>query len=219
MFIGHYGPAFAAPALVRSVPLWAAFLSVQFIDVVWSILILAGIEQVRIVPGFTQMSPLDLYHMPWSHSLPGALVLSVVAGSLYWLFARTDRVAGALLIAALCFSHWLGDLIVHVPDLALWPGGPMVGFGLWNNLPAALALEAGLVLAGLIVYLRVTRAKGLAGRIAPYALAGFLLALEAIHLTGEPPASAQEMAVISLAAFLVLAGLAAIADRTREARA
>lgn len=215
MFIGHYGPALAAPRLVRSVPLWALFVSVQFIDVVWSALVLAGIEQVRVEPGFTQMSPLDLHHMPYTHSLPGALALSVLAGGLYWLIAAKERMAGAALIAAASFSHWLGDLIVHVPDLALWPGGPMAGFGLWNNLPAALALEVALVLAGLGLYLTATRAKGTIGRVWPFVLVAVLLALEAVHLMGEPPASGEELALVSLAVFLVLGGLAAIADLTR----
>ncbi len=216
MFIGHYGVALAAPRLVASVPLWVLFLSVQVLDLVWGVLILAGIEQVRIVPGFTAMSPLDLYHMPWSHSLPGALALSAAFGGLYWLFARRDRVAGAMLVAAAAFSHWLLDLIVHVPDLLLWPGGPMVGFGLWNNLPLALGLEVALVIAGLAVYLTATKAQGIIGRISPFVLVGVLLALEAVHLLGEPPASGEELAIISLAAFLVLAGLAVVADVTRE---
>lgn len=216
MFIGHYGVALAAPRVVASVPLWVLFLSVQVVDLVWGVLILAGIEQVRIVPGFTAMSPLDLYHMPWSHSLPGALALSAAFGGLYWLFARKDRVAGAMLVAAAAFSHWLLDLIVHVPDLLLWPGGPMVGFGLWNNLLLALGLEVALVIAGLAVYLNATQAQGFIGRIWPFVLVGVLLALEAVHLLGEPPASAEELAMTSMAVFLVLTGLAAVADLTRE---
>ncbi len=219
MFIGHYGVALAAPRVVTSVPLWMLFFAVQFIDVVWSVLILAGIEQVRIVPGFTAMSPLDLHHMPYTHSLPGAFTLSALLGGVYWLFARKDRVAGALLVVGAAFSHWLLDLIVHVPDLLLWPGGPMVGFGLWNNLPLALGLEVALVIAGLAVYLTATRPKGMIGRIWPFVLVGVLLALQAVHLMGEPPASGKELAITSLAVFLVLAGLAAVADLTREPRA
>lgn len=216
MFIGHYGPALAAPALVRTVPLWVLFFAVQFLDIVWAPLILAGIEQVRIVPGFTAMSPLDLHHMPYTHSLPGALALSALLGLAYGLIARKARLAGGLLVAAASFSHWLLDLIVHAPDLLLWPGGPLAGFGLWNNLPLALGLEVALVLAGLIFYLRVTQAKGLIGRIWPFVLVAVLFAMEAVHLLGEPPASAEELAMTSMAVFLVLTGLAAVADFTRK---
>jgi membrane-bound metal-dependent hydrolase YbcI (DUF457 family) len=216
MFIGHYGPALAAPALVKTVPLWVLFFAVQFLDIVWGPLILAGIEQVRIVPGFTAMSPLDLHHMPYTHSLPGAFVLSALLGAAYGFIARKERLAGALLVAGVSFSHWLLDLIVHAPDLLLWPGGPVAGFGLWNNLPLALGLEVALVLAGLVFYLRATQPKGVVGRIWPFVLVAALLALEAIHLLGEPPASAEELAMTSMTVFLVLTGLAAVADLTRE---
>jgi len=88
MFIGHYGPAFGAKAALRAIPLWVLFVAVQFMDVVWSIFVLSGIENVRIVPGFTQASSLDLYYMPYTHGLFGALALSVVFGGRGALHAR-----------------------------------------------------------------------------------------------------------------------------------
>ncbi len=53
MFVGHYGPSFAAKALKKSIPLWVRFLAVQLLVVFWSIFVLLGIEKVRIVPGIT----------------------------------------------------------------------------------------------------------------------------------------------------------------------
>ena len=79
MFIGHYGPSFACKAAKPAIPLWVLFLAVQFVDIVWSILVLLGIEKVRIVPGFTATNPLDLYYMPYTHSLPGAALWSAGA--------------------------------------------------------------------------------------------------------------------------------------------
>src|SRR5215470_7739893 len=79
MFVGHYGPAFAAKAVRKSIPLWVLFIAVQFVDVLWAIFVLLGIEKVRIVPGITAASPLDLYYMPYTHSLVGALGWSVLA--------------------------------------------------------------------------------------------------------------------------------------------
>ena len=64
MFVGHYGPSFAGKAIEKSIPLWVLFLAVQLPDVFWSILVLLGIEKVRIVPGITKTNPLDLYYMP-----------------------------------------------------------------------------------------------------------------------------------------------------------
>ena len=46
-------------------------------DLVWSVLVLLGIEKLRIVPGFTEANALDLYYMPYTHGLPGSIVLSL----------------------------------------------------------------------------------------------------------------------------------------------
>ena len=71
MVIGHYGVAFAAkPVGVRleaRAPLWVWFIASQWMEVVWSFLVLLGIERLRIVPGFTEANALDLYYMPYTH--------------------------------------------------------------------------------------------------------------------------------------------------------
>jgi hypothetical protein len=53
MFVGHYGISFAAKRSAVGLPLWVWFIAVQWLDVVWSLLVLLGIEKLRIVPGFT----------------------------------------------------------------------------------------------------------------------------------------------------------------------
>ncbi|HKR95914.1 MAG TPA: hypothetical protein VJW55_11150, partial [Candidatus Angelobacter sp.] len=73
MFIGHYSASFAGRAAEKRLPLWLLFIAVQFIDVLWAIFVLLGVEKVRIVPGFTASNALDLYYMPYTHSLLGAL--------------------------------------------------------------------------------------------------------------------------------------------------
>src|SRR3981081_3950181 len=98
MFVGHYGPALAGNAVKKSVPLWVLFLAVQLMDVVWSIFVLLGIEKVRIVPGITATNPLDLYYMPYTHSLDGALMWSVGAGIVYYFLRGKDGSTGASLV-------------------------------------------------------------------------------------------------------------------------
>src|SRR6185437_8370208 len=120
MFIGHYGPAFGAKAALRTIPLWVLFVAVQWMDVWWSIFVLTGVEKVRIEPGFTEASPLDLYYMPYTHGLIGALVLSAILGAIVALFYRGNRGAVFLVVAAAVFSHWILDLVVHMPDMPLW---------------------------------------------------------------------------------------------------
>ena len=73
MFVGHYGVSFATKKADPSIPLWVLFLAVKWLDVLWAPLVILGIEKVRIVPGFTATNPLDLYYMPYTHSLVAAL--------------------------------------------------------------------------------------------------------------------------------------------------
>src|SRR5438105_1240182 len=103
MFIGHYGPALAAKPLDRRLPLWLLFLAVQWLDVVWSALVMLNIEKLRVVKGFTQASSLDLYYMPFTHGLVGALALSLVLAALAALFYRERRAAIVLVVGGAVF--------------------------------------------------------------------------------------------------------------------
>src|SRR5512139_1492225 len=115
MFIGHYGPSFAGKVAKPAIPLWVLFLAVQLVDIAWSILVLLGIEKLRIVPGFTATNPLDLYYMPFTHSLPGAALWSVGAALVYRAIWRTQGWPASAIVGAAVFSHWILDLVVHRP--------------------------------------------------------------------------------------------------------
>src|SRR5262244_3666510 len=104
MFVGHYGPSFAAKAIDKTIPLWLLFLAVQWLDVMWSIFVLLGIEQVRIVPGFTATNPLDLYYMPYSHSLVAAILWSAGAAVGYRLLTRSTMSAASWIVGLAVFS-------------------------------------------------------------------------------------------------------------------
>ena len=119
MFIGHYGVSFAAKPLGPRVPLWVWFIAVQWLDVVWSILVPLGIEKLHIVPGYTEANALELYYMPYTHSLPGSIALSLILGGIVVWFMSENRGKIFLLVAAAAFSHWILDLVVHTPDLPL----------------------------------------------------------------------------------------------------
>ena len=148
MFTGHYSVSFAAKTAEKRIPLWLLFIAVQFIDVLWSIFVLLGIEKVRIVPGITASNALDLYYMPYTHSLAGVLCWSALA---YVVCQTTPSLRGVrtgLILAAAVFSHWILDLIVHRPDLALYDSVGKMGFGLWNYRGAAFALEMAVLFCG-----------------------------------------------------------------------
>ena len=120
MFVGHYGVSFAARRVGTQLRLWVWFIAVQWLDVVWSALVLLGIEKMRVVPGFTEANAYELYYMPYTHSLPGALVLSLVLGVIVAAVTPGARGKVVAWVAAAAFSHWVLDLIVHTPDLPLY---------------------------------------------------------------------------------------------------
>ncbi len=214
MFIGHYGPAFGAKAAMRAIPLWVLFVAVQWLDVWWSIFVLTGVEKVRIVPGFTPASPLDLYYMPYTHGLIGALVLSAILGAIVALFVKRERGLTFLIVAAAVFSHWILDLIVHMPDLPLYDNSMKVGFGLWRYFWLSASLELAFLFVGAWFYARYVPARK-GGNAWLWLFVAAMAAVEFVNLYSPPPASDHAMAMKALAVYGVLAILAAIVDRTR----
>jgi hypothetical protein len=143
MFVGHYSAALAAKAAEPRAPLWTYVIGCQLLDIAWAAFLTVGVEKVRIDPNLPGSS-LDLYQMPWTHSLPGALAWSVAAAIAVRLVMKLP-VRAALFVGLAVFSHWVLDLAVHRPDLLLWPAGPKVGLGLWNFPVPEEALEMGLL--------------------------------------------------------------------------
>lgn len=188
MFLGHFGVGFGAKTLQPRVSLGTLFLAAQLADLVWPTLLLLGVERVRIVPHFTATNAFDFVYYPFTHSLVGELVAGLLLGLGYWLLRRNTR--SALLVGLLVPSHWLLDVIVHVPDLPLYPGpSPRLGFGLWNHFALTQVVEFALLGAGLWLYGRRTTARNNVGR---YGLAGLVAFLVLVHvgsLVSPPPAS------------------------------
>jgi hypothetical protein len=215
MFIGHYGPAFAAKAPVKAIPLWILFVAVQWLDVCWSVLVMNGIEKVRIVPGFTEGSPLDLYYMPYTHGLIGALALSVVFGAIALLFVRSRPLAIVAIVAGAVFSHWLLDLVVHVPDLPLFDNSDKVGFGLWRWLWISLPLELFTLVVGAVIYARAVPARTRLGDVWLGLFVAAMAALELYAAFGPAPATPAAEAQTALLAYGMLALLAGLVDWAR----
>src|SRR5262245_29831918 len=184
MFVGHYGVSFAGKKPAPRLSLGALFLAVQLLDILFAIFVLLGIEKLRIVPGFTKFNPYDLYWMPYSHSLLGALLWSTVTTLVALVGLRRirwsrDRRVAAVLLGAAVFSHWLLDLPMHTPDmpLGLDAASPKVGLGLWNHPVAALAAELLVLGAGFALYMRATRPTKGRGNVPAWVFAGVLAAL------------------------------------------
>jgi len=215
MFIGHYGPAFGLKPLCKPLPLWLLFIAVQWLDVGWALLVLAGVEKVRIVPGFTQGSALDLYYMPYTHGLAGALALSLLLGATVAWWMRGARLRVFLIVAAASFSHWLLDLLVHVRDLPIYDDTLKAGLGLWRHLWISLPLELASLAIGAWLYARYVPTQRAHGDrwLALFVLA--LGALEIYNAFAPAPAEPAGMAVVALVAYSVLAALAGLVERAR----
>jgi hypothetical protein len=215
MFVGHYGPAFAVKMAKRPPSLGAAFLAVQLVDVAWSSLVMIGVEHGRIEPGFMALSALRLDHMPWTHSLPSALAWSLAGMLVYRIFDPRGGWGAAMLIGLCVFSHWVLDFLVHAPDLPLTFDDMKVGLGWWDNPVLGIGAEAIVLFGGFLIYMNATKAIGLAGRIAPWALIALFCGLYAVDKLGPAPADLKAMAPTALGAYLVIVALGFLLDRTR----
>ena len=205
MFIGHFGIGFGAKRFAPAVSLGTLFLAAQFADLLWPTLLLMGVEEVRIDPGITVVTPLDFVHYPYSHSLIAMVAWGAVFGIVYKL-ARSSRPSQALLLAALVVSHWVLDLVMHRPDLPLTLGGSQrYGLGLWSSLPGTLAVELPLFLAGVFLYVRSTAPRDRTGTIALAGLVLFLLAVYFVNFFGEPPPSPTAVAWMTQSMWLLVA--------------
>jgi hypothetical protein len=209
MFVGHYGVSFAAKGIDGSIPLWVLFLAVQLLDVVWAPLVLLGVEKVRIVPGITATNPLDLYFMPYTHSLVAVLLWSAAAAIAYRSLRRSSARA-SLLVGLAVFSHWVLDFVVHRPDLPLYDDAAKVGLGVWDRPALAFGLEAALLLGGLWLCLRHRPVRP----VAQVAFGLVMLAIQAFVFFGPPPASGAAIAATALGSYGVFAWIAWwLADR------
>ena len=211
MFLGHYGLAFAAKRASPETSLGTLTFAAQWLDELWPILLLLGVEQVRIAPHIMAQSDLDFVSYPISHSLLTAVGWGVVIGLVYFFVRRRSR--GAWVVGALVVSHWVLDLIVHGPDLPLYPGGPRLGLGGWNSVPLTFILEAVFYFGGLGLYLRTTKAKDAIGRWALWSLVVVQVALYAVG--GSPPPNVSTLAWSALILWLFIPWTAWI-DRHRQ---
>jgi hypothetical protein len=216
MFVGHFAVGFLAKRIEPRLSLPVLFAAVTFLDILWPVFIVLGIEHARIVPGITEASPLDLYDFPWSHSLVTSIGWSLLFAAP--LFAKR-RVREALIVAGCVFSHFVLDLVTHRPDLPLAPGSEeRYGFGLWNALVPAVVVEAGLFGAAVVVYYLGTRATGRWGTIGFWTFVGTMALAWLSGVFGPPPPSIQVVAWSALV-FVPLTLLWSRAiDRARPAR-
>ena len=203
MFIGHFGVALAAKRVAPRPSLGTTIMAAQWADGIWPVFVLLGLERVHIAPGITTVTPLDFVAYPYSHSLLADLVWAALFAAVYGSL-RKDW-GGAVWLAVLVLSHWVLDVIAHRPDMPTWPGGPSLGLGLWNSLPATLIVEFALFGAGAWLYARSTPARDRLGSLLFGALVAVLALIYLASVFGPPPPSEQALAITGLLGWLFVA--------------
>jgi hypothetical protein len=153
MITGHFGLAAGAKKIAPRLPLWSLLLATFWLDVVFTILSMFGLES------FAPMNPAQpvygevIIYAYYTHSLLGAILISFLTG---WLASLRWKKEGGIVIGAVVFSHWILDLLVHRPDLPILPGNlgnlPLLGFGLWDFPRASALVELVLALGGASLY-------------------------------------------------------------------
>lgn len=215
MFIGHFGAGFAGKKFSKSASLGTYFMAAQWIDLVWPILVLFGIEKVEIDPGISSVTPLNFYYYPYTHSLVGVLVWAILFGTIYYFIKKNYKTS--IILGLLVLSHWFLDLLVHIPDLPILPGeGLKVGLGLWNSFAATLIVEGLVFTIGLYLYLKSTKAKNKTGNYSLLGLVIFLVAIYISNLIGPPPESTEAIGIVGNAQWLIILWAYWI-DKNREA--
>lgn len=214
MFIGHFAVGFAAKRMAPRASMGALMAAPLFLDMLWPVFVLMGWEQVRIDPGNTRFTPLDLYYYPWSHSLLMSMVWATAFAAIYYGITRYGIGAGVIWCAVV--SHWVLDWISHRPDMPLYPGSAKYGLGLWNSIAGTMVVELGMMVAGVWLYVRSTRARDRVGRYGFAAYVALLLILYIGDRFGGPPPSVADVAWTGVAASVILLPWAWWFDRHRE---
>ena len=211
MFVGHLGAGLAVKAAEPRWNLGVLFAAALFADLLLWTLVLAGVESPG-PPVQSDGARILTFAFPYSHGALASTGWALAAGLLGWFAAGPDAPRRARLACALAIavaSHFLLDLVVHVPDLPVAGGdSAKIGLGLWRAMPFALAVELALAAAALAVCLHRLRPTGWrrALLVVVVLVAGILTTLGP-YLPGEPP-PAPALAASSLAtlAAIVVAG-------------
>lgn len=219
VFAGHIGAALAIGRAERRVNIGAFVAAGLLLDIVLWLFVLLGWESV-VIPANFAVTHQPAFVFPYSHGLLAALLWSLAAAVVALVACvelKQGRLVAAGLFAATVFSHWLLDALVHAPELPLLGAhSTKVGLALWQSMPVALVVEAGIVVAGLALFLPGSalpriRKLGLA------ALCLLVLGFTVLGMTVAPaPPSAPAMAASSLATIVVVGALVSWLGRPQQ---
>ncbi|MGB8437364.1 MAG: hypothetical protein WCE38_24230 [Burkholderiales bacterium] len=215
MFVGHIGAGLLVKRLEPRLNLGVLLFAALFADLLLWTLVILGAES----PGAPEVSgPARFFTFvfPYSHGLVASILWSGIAASAGWFLAprgtsHRTRLDGALALAV--FSHFVLDLIVHVPDLPLLgQGSPKLGFGLWRQMPIALGVELSFAAIALVLYLNVARlSRAKAFLVGALVVVTAALTAAGPYAPGDPP-PAVVLALSSLLTLIVVVLLGLVVE-------
>ncbi|MBM9499045.1 hypothetical protein JWG44_02100 [Leptospira sp. 201903071] len=211
MFIGHYSVALALKKTVPKTPFWSLLVGVQFVDFLFMIFVMFGIEHMRLIPGFTASNPFDLYYMPYTHSLVAGIFWALLVFLGFYFYLKTEtasyRWKVALAVSLSVISHYVLDLPVHTPDLPVFSdSGTKLGFGLWNNLWLTVGIEAGLTVLSFVYYFSGSKSgEGFSGKWGMPILGCIFLLLIFINPFAPVPDNIYMFAIQALVLYTLIA--------------
>lgn len=215
MFIGHYAVGFASKRFAPEASLGTLLIASMWIDLLWPVLLLLGVESIRIVPGITKVTPLEFVYYPFTHSLLAVAFWAACFSVIYFVFRKMTRPALVLSIAVL--SHWFLDALVHIPDLPLsLSGDTRVGLGLWNSVAGTIIVEGTLFIIGVFLYMRSTRPLNNTGKYGPWIFIGLLIFIYGGQFSGATPPNTSIVAYTGLLQWLFVL-FAFLVDKNRQA--
>ena len=214
MFIGHFAVGFAAKRWAPRTSLAVLLAAPLVADILFQVLVLAGIERASLYSGPTPFLQLSLDAYPWSHSLMMDGVWALGLGGAVW--ARTRDRTAALVVAIGVLSHWVLDWITHRPDMPLWPGGPEVGLGLYYSVRGTVVVESLMLAVGVALYVAATASRDRIGQIALAGFVAFLAVAYVGSVMAPPPTRLTPVLWVGVIATPVWLGWAWWFDRHRE---
>jgi hypothetical protein len=204
MFIGHFGTGLAAKKFDNGPSLGTLFLAAQFVDLLWPVFILAGIEKVKIQPGNTAFTPLNFVNYPFSHSLLAVIFWALLFGAVYYFLRR--NVKTSVLLGVLVLGHWILDFISHRADLPLDPWSDYkVGLGLWNSLPLTIIVEGLLFCLGAWLYISYAKENNKTGFLRIWGLLIFLIVIYINNIFSAPPPNEEAIGLVGLSQWIIIA--------------
>jgi hypothetical protein len=204
MFIGHFAVGLGAKKAAPEVKLGTLFFAAQFLDLLWPLFLLLGIEHARIDPGNTAFTPFDFYHYPYSHSFLTSVGWSILFGGVYFYFRKSTR--NSIILGGAVLSHWVLDFLTHRPDLPITPWGQTVlGLGLWNSVLGTLLIEGCLFWGGVSIYIHTTKSIDRVGTYAFWGMIVLLLFSYSMNAVSPPPPNMTAVAYAGCAQWLFVA--------------